>query len=292
MNGVTKIAVGGYAPSESTHGRALAHFATELDRLTNGSVEVDIVWNVMDHGRPATDLFDMVEQGDLLWCYFSTSYLGDRVPELDALEQPFLFADLDEAHAALDGELGDGLTQAVEAQTGFTVLGYWDNGFRHLTNRLRPVRTPDDVQGMRVRLQPNRRHEQMITAWGGEPVAVELSVGIDMIKSGQVDAQENPLANTVAYGVDEVHRYVTMTGHLYGARGVFANRAAMRALPRDVSSAVITSVRSAVALQRAAAEAYENELRRRLEAKGLEFIDLTTEEKAAFRDASETATAP
>jgi C4-dicarboxylate-binding protein DctP len=282
------ISIGGYAPAQSTHGRAMAHFAEEMDRLAGEAVRVEILWNVMDSGRPATELFDLVERGELLWCYFSTSYLGDRVPELDVLEQPYLFSDLEEAHAALDGDLGHELTRAVEARTGFTVLGYWDNGFRHLTNRLRPVHTPGDVRGMRVRMQPNRKHEQMITAWGGVPVAVELSVGIDMIRSGQVDAQENPLANTVAYGVDDVHRFVSMTGHLYGARGVFANRAALQSLPPDIGSAVVTSVRSAVAFQRATAAAYEAELRGRLEAKGLEFVDLTDTEKAAFKDASRT----
>ena len=140
------------------------------------------------------------------------------------LETPFLFPDPATAHRALDGELGDALAGAVRAATGFEVLGFWDNGFRHMTNRHRPIRTPDDSRGMTVRLQPNAIHEELIRSWGAIPVAAELSVGIQMISRLEVDAQENPLANTVAYGVDRVHRHITMTAHLYGARGLFSHR--------------------------------------------------------------------
>jgi TRAP-type transport system periplasmic protein len=279
------IRVGGYAPPDSVHSRALTHFVDRLHSRVGDAVTCEVVPNVMDLGRPAPALFDMVEQGELTWCYFSTSYLGDRVPELQVLERPFFFADLHEAHAALDGDLGRHLTQAIEQRTAFRVLGFWDNGFRHLTNRLRPVRTPEDVAGMRVRLQPNALHAAMIEAWGGEPVPAELSEGIELIASGQVDAQENPLANSVAYGVDRVHRHVTMTGHLYGARGVYANAEALDRLGDELADAVRASVAEAITFQREEAAAYERELRDRLEGAGLEFVDLTPSERAAFVEA-------
>jgi TRAP-type transport system periplasmic protein len=151
------------------------------------------------------------------------------------------------------------------------------------------VSKPQDCAGMTVRLQPNLYHEEMIRAWGALPVAVELKTGIEMISAGEVDAQENPLANTVAYGVDRVHRYVTMSGHLYGARGLFANRAAFDALPSDVRDVVIRAAADAVALQRRLALATEGELRTKLEGAGLEFVDLSSEERNAFREASRPA---
>lgn len=142
---------------------------------------------------------------------------------------------------------------------------------------------------MTVRMQPNLYHEEMIRAWGAIPIAVELKTAIEMISSGQVDAQENPLANTVAYGVDTVHHYVTMSGHLYGARGLFANRAAFEGLPPDVRDVVVTAATDAVALQRRLASENELLLRTRLETAGLEFVDLTAEERGAFREASRPA---
>jgi TRAP-type C4-dicarboxylate transport system substrate-binding protein len=280
------LPVGGYAPRETSHGDGLDAFRSAVVAGTEGAVELPVTWNIMDAGRPVTDLFELVESGEMFMCYFSTSYQGHRVLELNAIEVPFMFDDLESAHSALDGRLGATLTDAVRRNTGFEMLGYWDNGFRHFTNRLRPVRTPEDTAGMRVRMQPNVYHEAMIRAWGAVPIAVELKRAIELISAGEVDAQENPLANTVAYGVDRVHRYVTMTGHLYGARGLFANRAIFESLPVDIRSVVVDAAAGAVALQRSAALATEQRLRTQLEAAGTEFIDLTAVEREAFRVAS------
>lgn len=276
------ISVGGYAPADSSHSWALGVFADSVVRQTEGRIAVDTLGNILDRGRPAVALLEMVEAGELDMCYFSTSYLGGRVPELNVLETPFLFAGLHEAHAALDGEFGSALTTATEAATPFAVLGYWDNGFRHLTNRLHPVRAPDDLVGMRVRLQPNELHEAMVEAWGAVPVPVELSAGIRMIRDGEVDAQENPLANTVAYGVDAVHRHATMTAHLYGARGVYANAEWLDSLAESDRDVVAVAVAEAVAHQRASAFDKEIEYRELMAGRGVEFVDPTPAERALF----------
>jgi TRAP-type C4-dicarboxylate transport system substrate-binding protein len=283
------LPLGGYAPRDTTHGAGLETFRTAVVEGSDGAVDMPVTWNILDHGRPVTDLLEMVESGEMFMCYFSTSYQGSRVPALNILEVPFLFDDAESAHAALDGDLGSCLTDAVRASTGFEMLGYWDNGFRHLTNRLRTVRSPQDCAGMTVRMQPNLYHEEMIRAWGAIPVAVELQTAIGMISGGQVDAQENPLANTVAYGVHRVHHFVTMSGHLFGARGLFANRAAYEGLPGDVRALLVRAAANAVSLQRRLASENELRLRFTLEGAGLEFVDLTIEERNVFRDASRPA---
>ncbi|MGI9585965.1 MAG: TRAP transporter substrate-binding protein [Acidimicrobiia bacterium] len=283
--------IGGYGPEQSAHGEGLAAFRRIVESETGGEVSVDITWNIMDEGRPNTDLFTLVERGDMFFCYFSSSYLGARVPELNVLETPFLFDSLDTAHSALDGDLGEALREATRSSTGFELLGFWDNGFRHLTNRLRPVQSPRDCEGMTVRMQPNRVHEELMRSWGAIPIAVELSEAIRLISELEVDAQENPLANSSAYGVDTVHRYVTMTGHLYGARGLFAHRATFEALPADLRVIVERAVVAAIAIQREAAADLEASLRLSMEAAGLEFIDLSANERAEFAHASAPAIA-
>ncbi len=283
--------IGGYGPEKSAHGHGLAAFRRIVESETDGELAVDITWNIMDEGRPNTDLFELVEAGDMFLCYFSSSYLGERVPELNVLETPFLFASLEEAHRALDGALGKALQQAVRSSTGFEALGFWDNGFRHLTNRLRPVRTPVDCRGMTVRMQPNEIHEELIRSWGGIPVAVELSAAIRLIERLEVDAQENPLANTVAYSVDQVHPYVTMTGHLYGARGLFAHRPTFESLSGDLRRVVERAVRTAIDAQRAVAADLEASLRASMEEAGIEFVDLTDDERNEFLEASAPAIA-
>lgn len=281
-----RLSIGGYGPEKSAHGAGLKAFRDHVGAETGGDVVIDVVWNIMEQGRPNTDLLDLVESGDMFMCYFSTSYLGPRVEELNILETPFLFSDLESAHRSLDGELGDRLRASVRARTGFEALGFWDNGFRHLTNRLRPVHSPEDCRGMSVRIQPNPIHEELIRDWGGTPVAVELGEGIRLIESGNVDAQENPLANTVAYGVDRVHPFVTMTGHLYGARGLFAGSLAYQELSTDLRHIVEQAAVRAVAVQREAAGKLEVKLRDDMENDGIEFVDLGPDERQMFMSAS------
>ena len=281
--------IGGYGPEQSAHGEGLRTFQELVEKGTDGAVTVDVTWNIMDEGRPNTDLFDLVEAGHMFFCYFSSSYLGSRVPELDVLETPFLFRDLATAHRALDGALGQTLAEAVRRKTGFDMLGFWDNGFRHMTNRLRPIRRPGDCAGMTVRLQPNIIHEELIRAWGAVPVAVELSAGIQLITHLDVDAQENPLANTVAYGVDRVHRHFTMTGHLYGARGLFCHRPTLDGFDPDLRAIVTDAARRAISAQRTAAAELEDSLRLRLESAGSAFVDLSEEERDEFVSASRPA---
>lgn len=281
--------IGGYGPEKSAHGEGLASFKQVVEDRTNGEIEIEVVWNIMDQGRPNTDLFDLVASGEMFMCYFSSSYLGNVVPELEILETPYLFSDLAAAHRALDGPLGPVLADAVRSGAGYQLLGLWDNGFRHLTNRHRPVRSPGDCKGMTVRLQPNAVHEELFRSWGAVPIGIDLKPGIEMIGRLEVDAQENPLANTVAYGVDKVHRFVTMTGHLYGARGLFAHAGTWDSLSDDLREVVAAAAGHAVARQRLAAERLETELRSRLESAGSEFVDLSSDERAEFVRASAPA---
>jgi TRAP-type transport system periplasmic protein len=277
-----KIRFGGYSPADSTHSRAAVHFKEALARRIGVAVQVDHYWNVMDFGYRADDLLSMVECGLLTMCYFSTSYLADRVPELEVIDLPFIFESEARAHATLDGALGAFLTEKTESRLNYRVLGYWDNGFRHLTNRLRPIRAPGDLNDMRIRLQPNDIHVKTFELLGAVPVPTDLKPGIAMIEKGEVDAQENPLANTVTYGVDKHHRHVTMSGHFYGARGLYVNKATFDACPENVQEAVREAAREAIGVQRKLAAETEKGIRARLEKAGVAFVDLTAQERAAF----------
>ena len=286
MDGRRQVRLGGYAPSDSTHGRALDRIAAGLRRGLRDRVEIGIEYNILDRGRPASTLLDEVESGALTLCFFSSSYLADRVPELAVVDLPYVFESLDHAHRSLDGALGTVLSERTREATGLVPLGYWDNGFRHLSNRSREVHTPEDCRGLRVRLQPNWAHEQLFREFGAEPVANDLRAGIAMLRSGELDAQENPFANFVAYGIHELHPYVTLTGHVYGARGVYASAVQLRDWT-DVELEVLhAAVGAAIDEQRASAARAEAELQEWLAARGTKIHALTDDESAAFREAA------
>ncbi len=280
------IRFAGYSPPDTTHSRAVARFRDALTARLGASVRVDMFWNVFDFGYKGMDLINMVESGQLTMCYSSTGYgLSDLVPELRIIDLPFFFDSLEHAHRALDGELGDYLTRRIESLKGFRILGYWDNGFRHISNCLRPIRVPEDCAGLRIRMMPNEIHKKTFELLGAAPFATNLEQGLAMMAAGELDAQENPLANTSAYGIDKFHKHITMTGHFYAARAIFTHKKSFDSWPEEIQAAVRESIREAILFQREAARAEEIKKRRELENAGITFVDLTEEERSRFEGA-------
>jgi TRAP-type C4-dicarboxylate transport system substrate-binding protein len=278
-----QIRMGGYGPASTSCSRGLKVMGDRLAAEFDGAVDVKYIWNVMDLGYQGGDLLWMAEHGVLTLSYQSTSYLADRVPELEFADLPFLFDDLAHARAAMDGKLGAYLTARIEERIpGYRVLGYFENGYRHISNRLRPIRTPADLKGVRTRLMPGKTHNRSFALLGAVPFSLDLKPGLEAIVSGKVDAQENPLANTVDYGAHKVHKYHTLTGHCYLSRGIYLNRAQFESWPKEVQEGVRAAARSAILKQRELAVEEEAVARKAIEAAGGEIVELTPEERAAW----------
>ncbi|MBI4208053.1 MAG: TRAP transporter substrate-binding protein [Betaproteobacteria bacterium] len=282
MNNPIQIRMGGYGPATTTCSRGLKVMGDRLEAEFGKDVDIKYVWNVMDLGYKGGDLLWMAEHGILTLAYQSTSYLADRVPELEFADLPFLFGSLEEARAAMEGELGAYLSRKIEERIGYRLLGYFENGYRHLSNRLRTVRTPADVKGMRIRLMPGRIHQRSFELLGAVPFSLDLKPGLEAIVSGAVDAQENPLANTVDYGAHKVHRYHTLTGHCYLSRGIYMNRTAFDGWPEWLQTGMMKAAREAIIVQRQLAVEEEEIARRAIESAGGEIVELTPDEREAF----------
>ena len=142
--------------------------------------------------------------------------------------------------------------------------------------------SPADLAGMRIRLMPSQMHARTFQLLGADAFPCDLKEGLEAIRAGTVDAQENPLSNTVTYGAHKFHRYVTLSGHCYMSRGLYLNRPAFEAWPAALQSAIQRAAREAIALQRRLAEAEEETARKALEAEGCKFVELTAAEREAF----------
>lgn len=278
-----QICMGGYGPPTTTHSRALKMIGDRLTAQFGGELDIKYVWNVMDFGYKAEEVLWMSERGLLTLAYQSTSYLTERVPELEFADLPFLFASLAEARAAMDGALGAYLSRKIEERVpGYRMLGYFENGYRHVSNRLRPVHLPADMRGMKIRSLPSLMHSRTYELLGAAPLIMDLKPAIAAITAGGIDAQENPLANTVDYGVHNFHRYHTLTGHSYLSRGIYCNRAAFESWPAALQSAMLEATRHAVLAQRELAVREEEVARKAIEDAGGELVDLTPTERAEF----------
>jgi TRAP-type C4-dicarboxylate transport system substrate-binding protein len=185
----------------------------------------------------------------------------------------------------MDGALGDYLKERIEDSVNYRVLGFFENGFRHISNSLRPVRSPTDLVGMKTRVLPSKIQARAFELLGAKALPIDLVDALEGIAAGTIDAQENPLANTVAYGVSNYHRFHTLTGHFYVSRGLFANRAAFEALPESVQGSFRLAVEKATLYQRDLAVREEEIARQAIIDAGGEIIELTPDERAAFVDA-------
>ena len=124
------IKFSGYQGEHSVHTRAAVVLCNAIQRYAGQSVSVEFDPNIVSHGHKAADLLTQTENGEIDGCYFSSSYLTDRVPGLRLFDQHFVVPGRRHAYAILDGSLGDRLATEVQTRTGLTVLGYWDNGLR------------------------------------------------------------------------------------------------------------------------------------------------------------------
>ena len=279
----TQIVMGGYGPSTTTHSRALKMIGERLIGQFGNDVDIKYVWNVMDFGYKAEEVLWMIERGLLTLAYQSTSYLTERVPELEFADLPFLFARLEEARAAMDGKFGAYMTRMMEQRIpSYKMLGYFENGYRHVSNRLRAIHLPADMRGLSIRSLPSQMHARTYELLGARPLIMDLKPAIAQITAGELDAQENPLANTVDYGVHKFHRFHTLTGHSYLSRGIYCHRASFESWPTALQDAMMAAVREAVLVQRELAVREEDIAEQAIKNAGDEVVRLTAAERAAF----------
>ena len=213
--------MGGYGPETTSFSKSLKFIGDRLEAQFGDRVDIKYVYNIMDLGYRADDILWLVEHGLLTIGYQSSSYLTDRVPELGFVDLPFLFRNNEQARAAIDGELGAYLAEKMEDRINYRILGYFENGFRQISNSQRPIHTPNDFDGIGIRVLPSDVQARTFQLLGATPKRMDLTEAIDGIVNGTLDAQENPLANTVTYGVHKFHKYHTLSNHFYISRPIF-----------------------------------------------------------------------
>lgn len=279
----TKIACIGYQKTGSIHNQAMAVFANRLCDLLPKDVKVELVDDVTVSGRGQFDRPKLVASGEYSIWYQSTSYFTEiGVPGFGVIDLPYIFISREHAFRAMDGKMGKYLTKQAERHTPFKVLGYWDNGFRHLSNSVRPVLTPEDCNGLRVRTLTSPLHGEWFRSLGMTPEIMDIATLIDRSKSGTIDAQDNSLANIWNFGIYEVHRHLTLTGHIWGCVAFMASHAQFLEWPARVRDAVESAAREATAFQRDIAKTEAENLMRTLLKQHAELVRLNETQRQAF----------
>ena len=227
----TKLTLGhGAAPGNPRHEAALK-FAESIKARTGGRYEVQVA-----HSSQLGDDAAMVtalRSGTLDMSANSQGAIANVVPEYAALGLPFLFKDIESAWKLLDSPVGEELAKRTAAK-GMVVLGYWDNGIRHITNGKRPIKAPADMKGLKIRTPPDAMTMDIMQALGADAQQIKFSELYVALQQGVVDGQENPLANIASAKLYEVQKYLSLTGHNYQANPfVMSKRSWDRLSPAD-----------------------------------------------------------
>ena len=279
------IRFGGYQPERSVHTRAVRVLEREIAAGMGAHAAFEFTPAIMAKGHAAADLLTLTEGGQLEMCYFASSYLAERVPELSILDLPFQGSDRASIWRRLDGEAGARLKAAVAARTGFEVMAFWDNGIRHVSNAVRPIRTPADCQGLSIRTLDNRFHQAIFSALGFAPRFIDVKDLAESVRTRAIDAQENPLTNIINFEIEKTHRHVSLLGQFFGIALVLANAGFMRDQPPGDRRAIETAVGVATQNQRAFAAEEDAGCLAVLRQSGVAIVEAGDIDEAAFKAA-------
>jgi TRAP-type transport system periplasmic protein len=282
---VFTLRAGGYQGEASVHTGGMRRLARALAELSGGDTVLAFDPDITASGRNATELLADVESGRTDLCYFASSYLAARALSLRLFDIPFSTLDRADALLRLDGDLGQRIAADVAAGTGFELLAFWDNGFRHLSNRAHAIRAPSDCEGLTIRTLSSALHGEIFSAFGFKPVAIDVKNLAAAVRSGAVDAQENPLGNTVNFGLHHAHRHHTLTSHCFGVALLLASRARAATWPAAVRPLLRDAAGIATAAQRTGAVEEDRRCLAILDDAGAEILAGSAVDIAAFKAA-------
>jgi TRAP-type transport system periplasmic protein len=270
-----KLRIAGNFPAAHTSSVAMAEFAKEVEKGTNGEITID-VFPAMQLGGPAENV-DQVRTGTIFLTWLSTAYLTSHVPALHAVGLPFLFKDRDTAFKVIDGRVGLEFRKQLLAKN-FATLGFMELGFRNVTNNVRPIKTLEDFKGLKIRSQPNETHLAAFRALGANASPMDWKEVYSALQQGVMDGQENPWPIIVDARLFEVQKYVSNTRHLFDFIIVVANRRQYEALSAENRKVIDAAMQKAIAAQRSAAKEADDKALAQLVASRMQYDEITTEE--------------
>ena len=276
----TKLTLGhGAAPGNPRHEAALK-FAEVVKAKTSGRIDVQVAPSAQlgDDAAMVTAL----RTGALDLSANSQGAVANAVPEYAAFGMPFLFSNAAQAFKLLDGPLGKELADK-SAEKGLIVLGYWDNGIRHMTDSKRPITKVEDMKGLKMRTPPDTVLVDIMQALGAEAQQIKFAELYVALQQGVVDGQENPVMNIHASKLYEVQKHLALTSHQFQVTPFLMSKRSWDRLSDADRKAVQEAATEATALQRKLSQESEDKLLADLKSKG---VQVTTVDKAGFQKAT------
>ncbi len=264
------------------HTQAANWFKEEVESKLPG--KYDIVVHHSGALGSETEVLQQIQLGTTQMSVCTTGPIEAFVPEIKALEMPFLFPSYQAADTVLDGPIGQELAARLDKQ-GFTVLHFLDNGFRNVTNSKKAIKTPEDLSGMKIRTMEAPTHLAIWRAIGANPTPMAWPI-FTALQQGVIDGQENPIAVIYAAKLYEAgQKYLTLTRHVYSALVFISNKSFIDSLPEADRKVFFDAARNASLRGRAFIRDNESRQLAELRTAGMEIEKHP--DIAAFRKATE-----
>lgn len=264
----------GYPNSE-----ALESFAEEVAEKTDGRVEPKVYHNAVLGDQP--DAIEQTRSGALDFANFNMGPMGPIVPATNVLSLPFIFNSVDDMYTIMDGEIGDRFADAL-AEEGLIALSWFGSGARSLYNTDHPVKTPADVQGIKVRVMNNDLYVEMIDNLGGNATPMSYGEVYQSLKTGVIDGAENNYPSYETSGHYEVAKYYSLTEHLILPECLCIAKSSWEELSEEDQKAVRTAAENAAEKQRQLWEERVQKSKQTVLDAGVEINDVN--DKAAFQE--------
>lgn len=284
-NDSIKIKVGHAAADTNTINWGWLEFKKKVEANSNGRIVVDIYPNSQLGNE--RELIEATQLGNVTMSSTSTAPVASFKPEFFAFDLPFVYNERETIYEILDGEIGQSIMDTLK-DVNIIGLGFWENGFRHITTSSRAVRTVEDMKGLKFRTMENEIHMEAFRLLGASPVPMAWGEVYTALQQKTVDGQETPLELIYNTKLHEVQNYITKTSHLYAPTAILINKGFYEGLTAEDQKIISDAIKEVTPLARERAAEKEKEAEVEM-AKTVEIIELSSEEYAKFRSNMEPA---
>jgi TRAP-type transport system periplasmic protein len=237
------VRFGHMMPTDSIYHRALVMFADEVGKLSSNKIKVDI-FPASQLGS-ITEMMQSVQAGSLTMSMAVPAWYSNFIKPIDAFTLPYLVSSHEKVLPALRGQLGKEVEKMAET-AGFKVFGYWLLGGRHIVNKLRPVNTPDDMKGMKIRVINSQVYMAAFRALGANPVAMDPSELYLALQQGVVDGFEYPLPDLLSFKLHEVAKFLSLDNHTTDIFLISTSTKTWAAMPAEEQAIINQAMKTAM----------------------------------------------
>ena len=257
-------------------------FAELVKKGTDGHVTIEIY----DSGTLGNenDIIEQVQMGSIQFGLVASAPFANTIPEMYVFDLPFLFANRPAAYKVLDGDIGKNILAKLDSQN-MIGLGWWENGFRHVSNSKHKVVVPADLKGLKIRTMENKIHMASFNAMGAIATPMAWSEVFTALQQGTMDGLENSPVIYATNAFYEVQKYLSLTGHFYSPSVFFCNKETFKSLPEKYQKVILSAEKEARDFERKTHEDLDNSSIKVLKDHGMEITEV---DKAVWRKSCES----